>query len=52
LSQIRAQIRASVFKAIEENPEDPEDKVFFNWENERALQIRDNFDLVLLCRLF
>lgn len=52
MSQIRAQIRASVFKAIEENPADPEDKVYFNWENQRALEIWKNREAVILCKLF
>lgn len=51
LSQIRAQIRASVFKAIEENDEDQEIQAF-DWENKKALQIKENPELAILCRLF
>lgn len=51
LSQIRAQIRASVFKAIEENDDDNEIQAF-DWENAKALQIKDSKELTILCRLF
>lgn len=41
-----------MFKAIEENPEDSEDKVYLNWENEQALKIWENKELVIFCKIF
>ena len=55
LSQIRAQIRASVFKAIEDEtnqlvPQAGNES--FQWENKAALKIKDSEELLVLCKLF
>ena len=55
LSQIRAQIRASVFKAIEDENnglaiQSANDS--FQWENKMAMKMRDDEELVILCKLF
>ena len=55
LSQIRAQIRASVFKAIEDEnntlpPQANNDS--FQWENKMAMKIKDDEELVVICKLF
>ena len=55
LSQLRAQIRASVFKAIED-----ENNTFslqnendsFQWENKLAMKIKDDEELLIICKLF
>lgn len=55
LSQIRAQIRASVFKAIEEESPVMSNQInneSFQWENKMAMRIREDKELVVLCKLF
>ncbi len=52
LSTIRAQIRASIFKTIEEDNSERDKLDCFDWENKKALEINKNPELVVLCKLF
>ena len=55
LSSIRAQIRASVFKSIEDENTDPASKRMensFNWENKQAMQIVETETGLIMCKLF
>ena len=55
LSQLRAQIKASVFKAIEDEegkPSNVNKSDAFQWENSSALGIKDDEELTILCKLF
>ncbi len=55
LSQIRAQIRASVFKAIEDENNGlsaQNNNESFQWENKLAMKMRDDEELLVICKLF
>ena len=52
LSSIRAQIRASIFKTIEEDNIEKSKIDCFDWENKKALKICKNSELKILVKLF
>ena len=52
LSSIRAQIRASIFKTIEQNSTESSKIDCFDWENKKALKISENRELLILVKLF
>lgn len=56
LSSLRAQIRSSVFKAIEEEGQASNSKQAssnaFGWENQKALGIKKDVELLFIAKLF
>lgn len=50
LSELRAQIRASIFKTIED--EEAAVKENFDWENKKSIDISKNEELILICHIF
>ena len=54
LSKIRAQIRASVFKVVEEENQTSNNNTDggLNWENQRAMSLKNTDEGLVICRLF
>lgn len=51
MSKLKAQIKASIFKILNQNSDDPLDQIHFDWENQKANRINKEQNLIIISRL-